>query len=380
MLNAAQVLGPTSATKAVQVATSLSQPEATVLAAVIGAAVALAAMFIKDVLSDRWRERRLAERSAQEIYRQYIAPVADTCEKIVWRASEIFTQNRHSFLKTATLPVEFNAYRRLSTLFRIGTLIGWIRAMNIELAAIPRVRKVYASPIAGDIAAFQRALADGPDVENQRLARMCEIWKLDLRVLDESARRQLASLFEVELHAAVGREQRFDEKILRSLDIDEQFKICERLVQFLCKHLNQKYVNSLIIRETINQSVRELSYREALIYRDWQDALGDAMLTKDQDSPRRYKTIGYEVFANLPASSNAPWVRVFATSIDDIDFDEVDSNDFRSLQLRRIAAAAASALINISASKHRDLVNDKTLDEARRLYERLKTLPDYEFR
>ena len=54
-----------------------------------------------------------------------------------------------------------------------------------------------------------------------------------------------------------------------------------------------------IIAETVNQAIAALSYREALIYRDWQDAIGDAMLEADPDSVRRYKIVGYERFETI---------------------------------------------------------------------------------
>ncbi|WP_204320594.1 hypothetical protein, partial [Klebsiella pneumoniae] len=72
------------------------------------------------------------------VYRQYLAPLSESCEKIVWRSKEIFIDKRHAFLKTSTLPLDFNAYKRISTLYRIATLIGWIRGMNLELRALPR--------------------------------------------------------------------------------------------------------------------------------------------------------------------------------------------------------------------------------------------------
>lgn len=352
-----------------QASQNLTAPQATVLAAVIGAGVALGTLLIKDILLEWWREGRAAERSGREVYRQYLAPLSDTCEKIVWRSSEIFLQKRHSFLKTATLPVEFNGYKRRSTLFRIATLIGWIRAMNLELAAIPRTKKAYTSPISENIVAFQRALADGPHVELQRLRQMCAIWKIDLSGQDSSSLGRLASRFEDELHAAVGSELRSDENALRALDRGEQVKIFKHLAQFLCQQLNQTLISPALVDGSLAQAIRGLSYREALIYRDWQDALGDTMLVSDSDSSRRYKTIGYGAFEALLAPPTTPWMKVFATSIDDIDFDEIDPNDFRSMQLKGIASAAASVLISIADSKHRDLVKSDTLREAKKLYE-----------
>ena len=109
-----------------------------------------------------------------------------------------------------------------------------------------------------------------------------------------------------------------------------------------------------------------LSYREALLYRDWQDALGDAMIERDPDSVRRFRIIGYEKFTQLLATE-APWFKVLSKSIDDIDFDEIDPSDFRSQQLRDLSAAVASILIGVSNTKDATLVDPASLGAATHL-------------
>lgn len=145
-------------------AAPLLASSAALWAAVIGASSALLVSFLKDYLFERMKERRVRLQSEADVYRQYLAPVCESCEKIVWRSKEIFIDKRHAFLKTSTLPLDFNAYKRVSTLYRIATLIGWLRGMNLELRALPRGKASFATPISRQIAAFQKALADGPHV------------------------------------------------------------------------------------------------------------------------------------------------------------------------------------------------------------------------
>ena len=121
----------------------------------------------------------------------------------------------------------------------------------------------------------------------------------------------------------------------------------------------------------IDQAVRALSYREALLYRDWQDAFGDAMIEDDPMSERRFRIIGYEVFTER-LESETPWFEVFSHSIDDIDFDEADPLDSRAQQLRDVAGAVANILIAVSRTADRDLVGKDTLEAAKRL---VSTLP-----
>ncbi len=325
-----------------------------VWAAIIGATSALLVSILKDYLFERLKERRVREQSEATVYRQYLAPLSESCEKIVWRSKEIFIDKRHAFLKTSTLPLDFNAYKRISTLYRIATLIGWIRGMNLELRALPRGKTNVATPISKQIAAFQKALADGPHVELHRLTRLSALWGIDLTRLDQTCQAALAMRFEVEAHTATEGKLKSDPDPLRSLPVDKKLEICRRLAAYLAKETGGKAPDDDVVRETVERAVGGLSYREALLYRDWQDALGDAMIERDPDSVRRFRIIGYEKFTRL-LETDAPWFAVLSRSIDDIDFDEIDPSDFRSQQLRDLSAAVASILIGIAGTKDASL-------------------------
>jgi hypothetical protein len=80
------------------------------MAAFIGALSALTTPFIKDIFIQRFNERRTKTDAQYEIFRNYAAPLTASSEKIIWRFSEIFIENRHQFLKTTTLPRVFNEW------------------------------------------------------------------------------------------------------------------------------------------------------------------------------------------------------------------------------------------------------------------------------
>lgn len=335
-------------------------------AAAIGAASALLVTFVKDYLFERLKERRVRQQSEADVYRQYLAPLCEACEKIVWRSKEIFIDKRHAFLKTSTLPLDFNAYKRTSTLYRIATLIGLLRGMTLELRALPRGKTNAAIPISTQIAAFQKALADGPHVELHRLTRLSALWEIDLTRLDPAQQGALAMRFEVEAHAATDGKLKSAPDHLRGFPAETKLEICRRLAAFLADETESKVPQEDAIRETVERAIGGLSYREALLYRDWQDALGDAMIERDPDSVRRFRIVGYEKFSQLLASE-APWFKVLAKSIDDINFDKIDPSDFRSQQLRDLSAAVASILIGISNTKDASLIDPASLDTANRL-------------
>ncbi len=329
------------------------------------AASALFASFVKDRF-DRLREQRTRRQSESDVYRQYLAPLCEACERIVWRACEIFVDRRHAFLKTATQPLDFNAYKRVGTLYRVAALIGWIRGMTLELRALPRGKAAFAPPIARQIAAFQSALADGPDVELDRLERLAALWSFDLAQLDGAPKAALATRFEVEAHAATEGRLKSDPAHLRGLPAPDKLAICRRLAGWLARETGSKAPSDGALGKVAERAVSGLSYREALLYRDWQDALGDAMIERDPDSLRRFRIVGYEKFTEL-LRSDAPWFGVLARSIDDIDFDETDPSDFRARQLRALSDAAASILTAVADTEDAPLVDDDSLAAAKRL-------------
>lgn len=332
--------------------------------ALIGAASALFTMLLKDGLLDWLKERRQHRRSDAEVYGRYLGPLADACEKLVWRSHEMFVDRRHSFLDTAAPPLEFNAYKRTSTLYRIATVIGWIRAMNLELNALAAHNPGYTPPIAKQIAAFRSALADGPSVEVDRLRQICRIWSFDLTGLDDAAISNLAMRFEVRAHAIMG-EEAGDLKAADRLPPDGRFRACRALADFTAGVVGTDAPADDALKASLDDAILSLSYREALIYREWQDAIGDAMIARDADSPRRFRIIGYEAFSDLVAEGDKPWIRVFGASLDDIDLGEPDPRDFRSHQLRKTAEAAAAMLIAIKETSTSSPVTAAALDAAR---------------
>jgi len=327
-------------------ATGLSLDNPTILSAVIGAGTAVVVMLLRDGVFAWIKTLWVRKQSDAEIYRQYLGPLAEACAKIVWRNKEIFIDHRHAFLNTATLPRDYNEYKRKSTLYRIATLLGWIRGMDIELSSLAAHNPGYTPPIAAQISAFRNALAEGPVVERDRLVQVCGVWGFDTTAMDEKKLARLAARFEVKSHGAFGDEG----SALRDaakLERDKKLRALRALADFTAGELGLAALDNSTLEATLDDAAASLVYREALIYREWQDAIGDAMIERDRDSPRRFRIIGFAEFSKLIGSSKQPWMKVFGGSLDDIDFEQPNPQDFRAHQLRKVANAAAAMVIAI---------------------------------
>jgi hypothetical protein len=334
--------------------------------ALIGAISALVTPLVKDGLIQLWNEKRAKVDSQHEIFRNYAAPLTASSEKLIWRFYEIFIENRHQFLKTATMPLVYNEYKRKSTLYRIASLLGWIRAIHLELSALPRGASGFLTPISEAIGKIQGALADGPHVEVHRLEQLSAVWRLEIGSLSGDRKKNLATRVEVKLYELAGDKLKHDSEHLRNMGDEEKARLCRSLADFLCEELRRAKLDNGIINETMNQAVAAMSYREALIYRDWQDAIGDAMLEKDPDSVRRFSIIGYEKFEEI-LKGESLWMEVFRESINDIDFESIDPNDFRAKQLKDLAASVSQVLISLSQTEEKDLINGSALQVANKI-------------
>ncbi|MFP3385823.1 hypothetical protein [Tritonibacter sp. SIMBA_163] len=343
---------------------SLDNPA--IVSALIGSGSAIAVILLRDGLFAWIKASWLRKRTDDEVYRRYLGPLAEACAKIVWRSKEIFLEHRHSFLNTATLPRDFNEYKRISTLYRIASLLGWIRGMEIELSSLAAHNPAYTAPIAAQINAFRKALADGPDVERDRLLRICGVWGLDTTPMEEMNIAHLAGRFEVKSHSAFGDEGKALSDAV-TMDHDKKLRALRCLADFLATELNLPRLEDATLEETIEDAAASLFYREALIYREWQDAIADAMIERDPDSPRRFRIIGFTEFSKLIASREHPWMKVFAGSLDDIDFERPNPQDVRAHQLRKIANAAAAMVIEIDKKANPSPVTN-VVGTARKLF------------
>ena len=344
---------------------------ATFVAALVGAASAMAVTLVKDGLLEWLKSRRADKQSDSEIFRRYLGPLADACDKLMWRSKEIFVDDRSSFLKLSTLPANFNAYKRLSTLYRIASLIGWIRGMDLELSSLAAHNPGYVPPIAAQIEAFRSALADGPDAERDRLLQLCDIWSINIAEISEVTLAKVGLRLEVKLHALIA-EQHSDMARMLSDERCGQDWVVAELAKFVAVELGAKEPRSDLVDRSARKVIESLAYREALIYREWQDAIGDAMIDRDPDSPRRFRIIGFAAFSELIKRREHPWFEVFATSLDDIDFEQPDHRDFRAHQLRKIAHSVGTMLAAIDRAAKSSPIGGPSLVAAERLVKATK--------
>lgn len=320
---------------------------------------------LKDVAIQRWNEQHTDKKLRSQIEQSYFAPLSASAEKLIWRMSEIIITGRSQFLMRKTHPKNFSQYKRISTLYRIASLLGWIRAIHLELSALPHGGFGSSSPVFKALAKVQSALADGHNVEEQRVRLFCTTCGIDLSKLTKDQLTSLASSFEVAMYTLVGDELSQDHLHLVNSNTLRQEFICRGLLQFMEEKGLICSLDDQALRSILPNLIGGLGCREALIYREWQDAIGDAKIVKDElSTSRRYRIIGFEEFTRLLMSGASDWIEPFQEFIEDVDFENSDPADERPKHLRDLAQGVASVLVAISNSSQNALVNHAALERA----------------
>lgn len=311
----------------------------TVQAALITAVVTVVTIFLKDLLVTSWHNRRTARHDALAVLQRYADPLGSAATGLLYRLDEILNSpGRGAYLRADAPQNPYNSHKRLGTVYRIAAVIGWIRAIRREQSYLRAGAHLAGAKVHEALNFFEAALADGPGIETERLRRFAQLWNRRLPT-DATTVERLGVLVEQTTDKACA-QLGISECALASEDQRE--KLCRAVATILCRELKAEVVPEAIVRETCEQGFQILKIREAWIFRDWQAAIGDLMLTPVQGSIRRFDVLGYGDFEEQYINGTAEqrkWFGRLAEVIDDLDVTLLQADDARKLQLQKLLSA-----------------------------------------
>lgn len=277
----------------------------------------------------RARDLVIEQDSRRETARRYADPLRQAAESLASRLDEVIARARYFAADAPS--TQFFQYKRVSTIYRVAVLLGWIRAFRREQSYLdPQMTQ---TPDA--IRAIESALADGQIVERQRLGALVALW----------ACPQDSSTPEFEALAAAVDEVRhrcLDGATVSSaseLNDDDQHNLVSRCAQLVRDRMNVE-IPKITVAETINTAVDVLATTEAYIYRDWQAAVGDLMIREVSNAARRFDVLGYgefeELYQDVGNRHAQLWIGRLKSLFLSIDFTAADVFDARQEQLRNL--------------------------------------------
>lgn len=314
----------------------------TLLGALTGLLSAVVTSFIIPVVQKR-QEKAEQRRS---IYERYAQPLAADAVNLLWRLDEILVRQRGQYLDESAPPTPFNQYKLTSTCFRIATLLGWIRAIKLEQSHLLYGEDTSLDNLRAAVVAFESALADGPHVEVHILEGLAALWEVTLPP-DRSLREKLAAQVVAELQhgLSVYGLTRYQE--LPNLAHARQIEVARRVAGSMSAMLGLPPVPEPVLGRSCGEAMGIAAVKQAWLYRDWQQAIGDVMIREIDGASRRYDVIGYGAFEALFAEAGNPWIERLRSVVVGVDPANPLPGDFRLAQLRNVARAVARVVCAI---------------------------------
>ena len=308
-----------------------------VVVGLIARDIVMAIYLVRQKRAQDLADRQEAEgKQHQDLVRLYSDPLKDAVTSLRHRLKEIVEQKQARYLLADSPNISFLEYKRISTLYRIAAVLGWIRAIRRERSYLDP-QQASGSVEMQAISAFEETLADGRHVELHRLDELSNLWRVSTIAPEQKG--DIASLIDGERADFLAMK-----KVLSASDLSDpdQVELAERCAAIIRRGAGVD-IPADLIAATAKQSTVTFGIKEAYIYRDWQVAIGDMMLLEDKRGTRHFSVLGFGVFEELvlearkeTGSHVARWIGRLERLIHDLDMTQIGMFDARREQLRTI--------------------------------------------
>jgi hypothetical protein len=330
------------------------QLDPTIAAALIGLGGGALALIIRDIImallmARKARSEAVLDRSREAAkarlgdVRTYADPLLEATKALKYRLNEIIEGRNVGYLLASAPETRFIKYKRLSTAYRLASLLGWLRAFRRERSYLDPEAFAEDEKTQAAICKIEDALADGQGVESQRLEELSRLWRVDIGHLGDEASRALAIEIEAQRHRVLT-SKRYPHRVdhLAPQDKLDLVAACASLV----REATGADLPPELVEATADQAILYLQIREAYIYRDWQAAIGDFMIREISDGPRRFDVLGFGSFEDTyleasEANFAAPrdrWFERIEALFHDLDMKKHGMFDARRKQLQALHA------------------------------------------
>jgi len=300
-----------------------------VSSAIIGSLTALFTLFLKDILIANLNKRKVKNEEIERMYKKYSVPIAQAVESLSWRTVEIL-EKRSQFLLIDNHNSDFYKYKYISTLYRLARVLGWLQALENEYTYIETGNANKNEKIRTVIKKFRNTLSDGTHIENKILYEIMELFQIS----NSHKSKKLA----VEVEDIIIKYSDNGKKCsIKKLDSKAKKKLVYEVVSYINNSLDLKNTDESIIEENKEKAIRIMARRETWIYRDWQDDIGNKMLTKSLNKSRKYEVISFGEFEEIYNSKERPiWLKRLSDLFEDINLEKKDYYDARIIQINDI--------------------------------------------
>lgn len=299
--------------------------------ALIAACTTLITVFlgflIKDYLIPLIVEDRVKRRKGQELFLKIKRNLFSSANSFNHRLHEIFRTRSHYLWKQTPL-IEFYDYKYRSTVFRLCTLLGWVRIYRIQEPNLVIKKKADTSHLILErIQAIESSLADGQRVEMYIVKAIFRLLGKDTNAVQKTDLEKFSVELDHLVHAVHSRHN-----IVQLNDADTPIK--DQFIKDLASAAQNISITLADLQDNKDKVIDEVSVKLGLIYRDWQQAIGDLMLLKNGEE---YQTISYKTFEaywdQADTTSEKKWLKRAEVMFDNLNLTANTKSDSRIEQI-----------------------------------------------
>lgn len=302
-------------------------------------AVGTLSLFLLKEQFDKKRAKQKEEQERLDYFKAYTDPLLEYCYSLQKRLFDIFKHKAKFVYKTAQIN-EFQEYHYISTLYRLCAVLGWVRAVNRELAGVELTDNETYRGLKATLKDFSHALTNKEYIESGRLEYLGRKWNLDLSTITDDKMKVL----DYELNNLIWAKL-IEENVpyVKDLNTEEQDKLLSSLANKVVQEAKVEALSEEVINHSHDQIISVLSRKEAWIYSNWQQAIGDMMLKPARHNKMRsFEVLGFrefeEMYLKLEAEehSNNRWIKRVDALFRDLDIKKDAIFDARIPLLKNI--------------------------------------------
>lgn len=254
-----------------------------VQSAIIAVFSTLLFILIKDIIIHNIRLNIEKKANSLKIYKKYSKPLLISIERLLWRLREIIS-NSSFILMHHDFKNEYHRYKYLSTMYRFYSVLGWLTLARRELTFLKVSRKKKMREIDNAISQFKSSLADGQPHKIHRFNNIIKYLRDENLELNKETTILLCNKIEQLLYEVCNKDKD---------QINDKDELVEKI-----KNIFSEYLLELEINDG-NDFIDNIFFIEGLIYRDWQDAIGEMMLVSSKDNEYEYEVMNYKSFEEM---------------------------------------------------------------------------------
>lgn len=283
----------------------------------------------KDYWIPKWVENRTDHNIRNGRFIRYKVSLFRAAFSFNQRLHEIY-RTRSQYLWDNTVLHAFYDYKYKSSVYRLCVLLAWIRVFRLLEHSITNNKTNKRSlEISKCLSKVESSLADGQSVEMVVVKGVLDILGHDYKKTSAGILEKTAILIDHLVH-----------KYLHMHNVDFIGDLpSEIAVEFLSEMetiLKEQNIDTSKFDKNRELIIKEVSVKLALIYRDWQQAIGDLMLVKEEGE---YSVISFREFEKLWSESDShdkKWLKRAELMFKNLDMRVDAKSDSRIGQIKDI--------------------------------------------